>query len=74
MSGAVEVKALYTPAEVASLLGWPPQRVRRAIARGALPDTEFAGERYVPLAVLQASAVVWDSIVARQGIVARFAR
>lgn len=71
MSGGVELKALYTPAEVADLLGWPPQRVRRAIARGALPHVVVGGERYVPLSELQASPPVWDSILARQRILAR---
>lgn len=67
----VELKALYTASEVADLLGWAPRRVRRAIARGQFPHVLVGRERYVPLAALQASALVWDSILARQRILAR---
>lgn len=71
MTAPAELKALYTPAEVAELLGWPPQRVRRAIDRGAFPHVVVGGERYVPLSELQASPSVWDSILARQRLLAR---
>ena len=70
MSG-VEVKALYTATEVADMLGWTVRRVNRAIVRGAFPHVVVGAARYVPLAALQASALVWDSILARQRMLAR---
>ena len=64
MSGRATVKATYTPAEVAKLLGRPKSTVHDWVKSGALTTTEIAGQKLVPLAALRTNALVWESIIA----------
>ncbi len=58
----MKVKATYTLAEVARLLGLPESTVRDMGRSGKLTTTNFGGRTLVPLAALKANALVWDSI------------
>lgn len=58
----LRVKALYTLAEVARMIGRPRQTVSDWAKRGELTVTMFAGRQYVPLAAIQAHGLVWQSI------------
>lgn len=60
MSG---LKALYTIAEVAALLGVSRHVVRHWVEAGYLEVERIGRKRYVPLAAIRARARVWDSAV-----------
>lgn len=58
----MKLKALYTLAEVARLLGRPLRTVQRWAKRGRLATVQMAGSVFVPLAALQTQGLIWDSI------------
>lgn len=59
----MQIKALYTIAEVAELLGVKRDTVRRYIERGELYTINLGGKRRVPLTSLQSLPDVWASIL-----------
>lgn len=58
-----EVKALYTQAEVAELLGRPKQTISRWVKDGSLPTVVIGTQKLIPLAGLKTPAIVWRSIL-----------
>jgi excisionase family DNA binding protein len=58
------IKATYSLAEVARLLGRPPSTVYRWADKGALTTIQIHGQRLVPLAALKAHGLVFESILA----------
>ena len=58
----MKVKATYTPAEVARILGRPKSTVHDWVKRGVLTTVDFCGQKFVPLAALKVHGLVWESI------------
>ncbi len=59
----IEIKPLYTVGEVATMLHFPAEKVRRMLNAGHLDSEKLGGGRYVTLASLQALPAVWESIL-----------
>lgn len=62
----IEIKALYSVAEVAEMMGAEARAVRRMVDAGHL-DCERIGDKvFIPLSTLQARPAIWDSILLRE--------
>lgn len=59
----MKVKATYTPAEVAKMMGRPKSTVYRWVESGELITVQIGKQRLVPLAALRTMGLVWQSIL-----------
>lgn len=62
----MEIKPLYTIAEVARMLQVSRSTVERMVDNGDLDVSRLGKKRFVTLSGLQAQAAVWESIMMAQ--------
>lgn len=59
------IKAMYSIAEVAAMLGVSDDKVRYMVEQGHLDSERIGSRLFIPLSGLQARPQVWESIVLR---------